>query len=109
MSPADAFADLVAALGGEPGVSVPDPGARRTFGSTALRVDGRIFAMLSRGHVVLKLPADRVAGLVACGAGRPFTQRPGATTGWREWVEVVDLAAADELGREALAYGRTVG
>jgi hypothetical protein len=42
------------------------------FGSDALQVDGRIFAMARRGGVVLKIPAERVDELIAKGSGGPF-------------------------------------
>src|SRR3712207_8919486 len=67
------FADLAERFSGEPGVVLPTDGGPRRFGSEALTVDGSIFAMLTRGELVVKLPAARVAELVASGAGRPFT------------------------------------
>ncbi len=37
---------------------------RRTFGSDALKVDGRMFAMVVKGRFVATLPRDRVSDLV---------------------------------------------
>ena len=52
------YRDLVEALAGRSGVTLGS--GRRGFGSDALLVNGHIFAMVSRGHLVLKLPrADR--------------------------------------------------
>ena len=97
------FAAVVEALAGEPGVTPPDvPGGRR-FGASALKVDGAIFAMLVQGSVVLKLPADRVAALVASGAGRPFAAGNGRPM--KEWVACPDPSL--ELVREALAFVRS--
>ena len=98
----DRLAALADALAGEPGVTPPQPGRRR-FGSSALTVDGAIFAMAVSGALVLKLPRDRVAALVADGAGSPFANGSGRPM--REWVALGDDAAADlPLAREALAF-----
>ena len=61
-------------------------GPRRAFGSTSLKTDGRIFAMLVKGRLVVKLPAKRVDQLVNEGAGRRFD--PGHGRIQREWLDV---------------------
>ena len=98
------FADLVDRLAGEPGVQVPSEAGPRRFGSEALAVDGSIFAMLTRGELVVKLPAARVAALVDTGIGRPFTAGKGRPM--REWVVVSGGGDEtwDELAREALEF-----
>jgi TfoX/Sxy family transcriptional regulator of competence genes len=103
------FADLAERFDGEEGVGLPRDGAPRRFGSSALTVDGSIFAMLTRGELVLKLPADRVAELVTGGRGMPFTAGKGRPM--REWVVVagVDPQEWHELAREALGFVRTRG
>ncbi|MBM7807600.1 hypothetical protein JOD57_003437 [Geodermatophilus bullaregiensis] len=102
MTADDRLAALVDALAGEPGVTPPQPGGRR-FGSAALEVDGAIFAMAVDGALVVKLPRDRVAALVADGAGSAFANGRGQPM--REWVTLGDDAAADlPLAREALAF-----
>jgi hypothetical protein len=97
------FALLVAEYTGREGVTTPGGDGRR-FGSTALKVGGSIFAMLTRDALVLKLPAARVRELLASGAGRPFDAGKG--TPMREWVVVADddLEAWRELTEEAFAY-----
>jgi hypothetical protein len=50
------FAAVVAALEGSAGVTVGS--GKRGFGPDALQVEGRIFAMLRGGRLVLKLPAN---------------------------------------------------
>lgn len=97
-----AFSQIAAQLLGEPGVT-----EGTGFGSNAgLRVGGKIFAMLVRGELVVKLPAARCAELVAAGSARPFSSGKGRPL--REWITVGDSAAADwrELATEALAFVR---
>jgi hypothetical protein len=85
---ANHFAAIVAALGEEPGVAPPQlqAGSGRSFGSDALRVHGRIFAMLSGGRLVLKMPARRVAELIQAGDGQPFDGGKGRPM--KEWVAI---------------------
>lgn len=96
------FAAVVEAFAGDPDVEPPRPGGRG-FGSRALRVDGSIFAMLDVfGRFVVKLPPDRVAGLVGGGAGAPFDNGRGRVMrGWVVLGEEQDWAA---FAREARAF-----
>ena len=79
-----------------------DAGARRAFGSTSLKTDGKIFAMLVHDRLVVKLPAARVTALVEAGEGRPFD--PGHGRIQKEWLDVgsddperwLDLATESE-------------
>jgi hypothetical protein len=73
------------------------------FGSSGLKVDGKLFAMISsRGLFVAKLPRQRVEELVQVGLGRPFD--PGHGRLMKEWVEL-DGGESSWLGlaREARA------
>jgi hypothetical protein len=57
------------------------------FGSGALKVKGKIFAMIaSKGEFVVKLPKARVDELVESGEGERFEPRPGRPM--KEWVSV---------------------
>ena len=96
------FATLVTELSGRPGVTLGS--GRRGFGSDALQVNGRIFAMVTRDHLVLKLPKDRVAALIDGGAGAPFDAGKGRPM--KEWVmlERRTTAKALALAKEALAF-----
>jgi hypothetical protein len=98
------FAAIVEALTGVDGVTVG--AGRRGFGSGTLQVDGRIFAMARRGGLVLKLPSQRVAELVASGDGTPFDAGKGVPM--REWVVLSRQAEKRwlPLAEEALAFVR---
>ena len=95
---------LAESFTGLPDVAIPAETGRRGFGSDALTVHGRIFAMLARGHLVVKLPAARVAALTEQGTGTPFTA--GKATPMREWLVVArhDRQTWRDLAREAHAH-----
>jgi hypothetical protein len=61
-----------------------EPG--RMLRSPALRTGGRYYAFTSGDEVIVKLPAARVAELIAAGTGRPCSPHPGRPM--REWVRV---------------------
>ena len=61
-------------------------GGKRKFGSRALKVDGKIFAMLSHGRFVVKLPAQQVDAMVAAGDGEYFD--PGHGRKMKEWLSL---------------------
>lgn len=102
------YAELAERFAGKPGVTLPGAdGGRRGFGADALKVDGRIFAMLVNGRLVLKLPRTRVEALVAEGEVERFDSGPGRVM--REWVTVLPDSAdrLDALAAEALAFVRS--
>jgi hypothetical protein len=96
------FGAVADALTTEPGVTLGS--GRRGFGSDALQVDGRIFAMSRHGGLVLKLPRDRVTALVASGDGAPFDGGKGRPM--REWVVIEQGTGQDwlSLATEALTF-----
>jgi len=105
----DRYATLVDALTRtEPDVSHPTAGSEtsRGFGADALKVDGRIFAMLTRDRLVVKLPRARVEELVAAGRGERFD--PGHGRLMKEWLHLSEADGDDweALAREALVFGR---
>jgi TfoX/Sxy family transcriptional regulator of competence genes len=79
------------------GVTPPSPGG--TFGSTALKCHNKIFAMLVRDHLVLKLPRKRVDELVAAGEGERFDANKGKPM--KEWLV---LGASSKLSWSDLAH-----
>jgi len=103
-SDADArFAAVAGAFRGEPDVGLPGDG--KGFGSSGLRVRGKIFAMLSSGQqLVAKLPADRVDALLASGDGEPYD--PGHGRLMKEWVALKPSSSMEwlPLAREALEF-----
>jgi hypothetical protein len=104
VDPEERYAALVDALAGQTGVTAPHETGRRGFGSSALKVNGSIFAMLTRGHLVVKLPRDRVSALIQDGIGGPFDAGKG--TPMKEWLTVLgdDEDTWLALAREALDF-----
>jgi hypothetical protein len=91
---------MVSAYSGSKGVTV-----EKGWGSSsvALKVRGKIFAMLVRGDLVLKLPSARVDQLVEAG-GRRFDPR-GDGREMKEWA-VLPASAPNrvKLAGEALEF-----
>ena len=98
-SPAERrYAAVVEELRSGPGVTQGSPG--KGFGASALKVGGKIFAMLSsREQFVVKLPRQRVDQLIASGSGERFD--PGHGRIMKEW-----LALAPDSGEDWLALAR---
>lgn len=88
------FALLVSTFAGTDGVTLGTVG--RGFGSGALQVNGRIFAMVTRGRIVMKLPRARVADLIGAGQGSSFDAGKGKPM--KEWVQLEPMPDDDLLG-----------
>jgi hypothetical protein len=104
MTPEDRYELVIDGLVGVAGVTPPRGGSG--FGRSALRFRGKIFAMLVRGRLVVKLAGDRVDALVAGGDGIRFDANKG--TPMREWLSLnpdSDLPWLP-LAREALDFAR---
>ncbi len=86
ITPEDRYATLVDALLSSADVTLGSAG-KKGFGSSALQVGGKIFAMLTGGRLVVKLPRQRVDTLVASGNGTRFDPR-GDGRLMREWLAV---------------------
>jgi hypothetical protein len=98
------FEDLVDELTGIDGVVPPRGGSG--FGRSAVRYQGKIFAMLVRGSLVLKLPAQRVEELAGAGEGVHFDANKG--TPMKEWLSLDPRSGQPwlALAHEALDFAR---
>ena len=100
------FAPVVAAVAGKRGVSRE---SRQGFGSGALKVNDKIFAMMTpRGEFVVKIPKARVDELVNQGVGERFEPGPGRIM--KEWLALdrhPELWA--ELANEAYQFVKGQG
>ena len=68
--------------------------------SNVLSVNSKIFAMLVKGNLVVKLPKQRADELVAAGAGKYFD--PGHGRLMKQWISIpTGKANWVELAREA--------
>jgi hypothetical protein len=80
------------------------------FGSSpGRRVDGRIFAMLVRGELVVKLPRQRVDELVESGAATWFDA--GKARPLREWAVIAPVHAGiwPDIVGEAYDFVGSIG
>lgn len=104
MAPEERYDTLIETLLSHAGVTLGSPG-KKGFGSSALQIGGKIFALLSNGRLVVKLPRQRVDALVAAGAGARFDPRHDGRL-MKEWL-AVDPTSTEEwlpLAREALEF-----
>jgi hypothetical protein len=107
-SPASRFRALVNEFVSDLDVTPPEgstaAGRRAKFGSNGLRFRNRIFAMLSRDRLVVKLPRPRVDALVAAGDGERMVS--GGAREMKEWLVVAADSQLDwsTLAREARAF-----
>jgi hypothetical protein len=97
----DHFDRLAAAFADRAGVTI---GEGRGFGKGTLQAGGRIFAMRNPAGLALKLPAARVAALLAAGDGQPFDAGKGRPM--KEWVVIPWQSDAEwlALAQEALTF-----
>jgi hypothetical protein len=103
--PEQRFDELVSEFNDVAGVTPPRGGSG--FGRSALRYQNKIFAMLVRGHLVVKLPARRVEELIASGEGTWFDANKG--TPMKEWLSAGPESEHSwaSLAREALEFARS--
>lgn len=103
-TPQERYEDLIDALLAEDGVTPPPGGSG--FGRGSMRYRKKIFAMLVRGRLVVKLPAGRVSELVDAGHGDWFDANKG--TPMKEWFSLDPDSRLEWLGlaHEALDSAR---
>lgn len=95
------FDELAAEYEGRSGVTVG-----QTWHNPGLKVNNKIFAMLVRGQLVLKLPAGQTAELIAAGVGTAFEPSPGRKM--KEWVCLdPPVRAKDDSWRRLIADAYT--
>ena len=81
---------------------------RKGFGSGALKVKGKIFAMMSsKRQFVVKLPKNRVDELVNLGKGQRFDPGHGIRPQWRTFVDYAcEWEPIPDDGLELYAEGK---
>lgn len=77
---------------------------KKMFGTTALTNKGKVFAFPWKGNLVVKLPKEQVAEIVASKKGKYFDPGHGRTS--KEWVEVYTTAQKQwlDIARAAKEY-----
>jgi hypothetical protein len=91
------FAPVVDAFATDPAVT-----AGRMMASFGLKVNDKIFAMVVKGMLVVKLPKARVDEMVGGGAGEHLETGQGKRM--KEWIAVRGDAGWVDLAREAYAF-----
>jgi TfoX/Sxy family transcriptional regulator of competence genes len=76
----------------------------KMMSSVGLKVNGKIFAMMVRGELVVKLPKPRVDALIASGNGKPFDPRRDGRI-MKEWVTITGRPATwMSIAQEAFTF-----
>ena len=106
ITPEERFATIVEAFRSNQNVTPPtdELQSKKRFGSSGLKIHNKIFAMLVKGKLVVKLPKPRVDALLASGEGERFD--PGHGRLMKEWVSVEPTSEEEwlDLSREAMAF-----
>lgn len=84
------FESVIETLGKEAGIT-----QTRMFGSTGLKVHDKVFSMLFKGRLVVKLPKERADAIVAYGEGEYFD--PGHGRKSKQWVAIGPGSKAEWL------------
>ena len=103
-TPDERYDALAQVMLGQADVTLGSPG-KNGFGTGALQLRGRVFAMLTAGTLVVKLPRQRVDALVASGDGNRFDPRRDGRL-MKEWLVVAPTSEQDwlSLARDALEF-----
>ena len=100
MSPTERYDELCIELLAKPGVTIG-----RALSNEGLMVGGKLFAFLRRERLVVKLPLERVAEVIATGTGAPAIM---GTRTMKQWLEVTREADWAQLARESYDYVRVL-
>jgi hypothetical protein len=107
ITPEERFATIVEEFRSLTDITPPteEPQSKKGFGSAALKVQNKIFAMLVEGKLVVKLPKTRVEALITSGAGERFEPRHDGRL-MKEWVIVESMSEEGwlDLAREAMEF-----
>jgi hypothetical protein len=93
VSAAERYQDLCDEMLTLPGASIG-----RALSNEGLMVNGKLFAFLLRGKLIVKLPVERVAEVIAAGTGAAALM--GSRT-MKQWVEVTADVDWPQLARES--------
>ena len=102
-APEQRYLALVDAFSDATGVTYAQ---QKGFGDRTMKVNGKIFAMLVCGQLVVKLPKARVIALVLSGEGQAFDANKGKPM--KEWLRLAAGSSLDwqPLAQEALEFVR---
>jgi hypothetical protein len=89
--------DLTTEFLAKPGVTL-----ERAFSRISLMVGGKLFASAGHGGLLIKVPAERVAELIANGDGQPFST--GGNRVMREWVVAAPTTDWRALAAESMGF-----
>lgn len=107
ITPEERFATVVEEFLTNPDVTPPSDGtqSKKEFGSSGLKIHNKIFAMLVKGKLVVKLPQSRVDALIASGEGERFDPRHDGRL-MKEWVTIESTSEEGwlSLAREAMEF-----
>jgi hypothetical protein len=71
----------------------------KLFGFDCLRINGKVFAKLHNGHLVMKLPASRIAALIDSGQVNTYEHRGRMLKEWAVIEASKDIIALAEEAR----------
>lgn len=105
-NPNERFAALLETFQAYPNVTLPSdiPQSKKFGSSLELRVNNKIFAMLVRDHLVVKLAQQHVDALIASGDGERFD--PGHGRLMKEWITLAPTSDVDWLSlmKDAMTF-----
>ncbi len=102
--PEQRYASLAEQLVRHAEVTQPTESRKKGFGASTLKVNSKIFAMLVKDRLVLKLPRRRVDALIASGDGERFD--PGHGRLMKEWLSLEPTSEREwlPLATEAMEF-----